>query len=225
MQNIVILRSSTITAGEHYKQRVKQKGRKNSKKGTKPALDVLNRAEQDYAFMKPSKRLTNSGFERSKFFNVIEGQRKPKQVQHMVLPPVRKTMKVQSIGVVKRESITSANELLRKILIFKGIGLDEVERDLKVEGKAKYLVNTTVELFGGEVELNNKPLTKLHLPLDSRTPLEGRLKIHFITVKRCEGYWQGIAGREERKFKIIFNWWDVDRVNLWLQAKNMTFAG
>lgn len=192
----IIFRSLTTTTGPSHTYKVKSKGKKCSKVRIKTPLNVLNRAEQDYAFTKPAEKVPNTGFERQKRVMVREGKH---LVNRMVVPNIRHIQRVKSEGIFADTAAETVNRLLRNVLLFKGIGFAQLERDTKLNGATTYAVNTEVHING-----------KAH-------------SVHTIRVKRTFRNEVNVMGKTEVECRVFIDRDSCSKVAFWLNSLNFKF--
>lgn len=177
----ITISANTVTAELRPVMKVKSKGRKNSKKGTKPDLfgsRMFARVEPDYNFKLVTGTISNErcnhakygqsgiNFAMSKKYDVLDGG----VIKHKkVFAPNKQVAKISSFAFLNEDMAENIHALLTNILLFKGIGFNDIERDVNINGKFTYGVHTKVSI----------------------SPYEGchawevyTINVPFITVKR-----------------------------------------
>ena len=180
-------RSTTLTREVRQPMRVRSKGRKNSKKGTKAPLLMFAAAEQNYAQQLPTDRSRNEGFSKYERFDYVD---KGKSVSALKLPIARKVGKVESLADVSNDVMTNVNNLIRNILLFKGIGFADIEKDVRLNGKTTYLLNTDI-LIKSEVNCKASDVDLV--------------KAHKITVKKTFRNVTNVMGKNVEDCHVFFD--------------------
>lgn len=220
----VTLISHTVRADQVKRMRVRQgKAGPNGKK--RPTLDMLAKAEPSYAFGKLDHLVKNDGF--GKFGerevvpdkNIIgaydkHGKKIDPRTYKTIngkaweytqeLKVVKKLRRVESTAFASENILNTTNDLLRQIMLFKGISFNDVERDVKLAGKpVSYVLNTMVCV--DLVRRNDYYLME-------------RRQVHKVTVKKTFREIENVMGEQQEVCKIFFDGKCCKPFTLWLNT-------
>lgn len=119
MTGRVVFTSNQVSAEPHRPMKVRP-----AKNRPKTNMLMLAKAEVRYLNGKPLTELKRNTF------NVLQPERFGGAMQRVA--PMRKVATLKSVGIFSEDVKSSVNNLLRNVLLFKGISFFDVERDLKL---------------------------------------------------------------------------------------------
>lgn len=128
-------------------------------------------------------------------------------VYTQTLAPVRNVVKVKCNASADVAILQSVNRLLRQILLFKGIGFADVERDIRQNnGKpVTYMVNTTIEY--DKLGLNKAELIRC-------------IRVHTIVVKKTFRTSVNNGGVLEEQCNMFFDSRCCQPITQWIKTIN-----
>lgn len=170
---VIYLTSFTNLAPEGLKMKVKGKHRKGAK------MESFATAQPVYEFRKVKEVISYAGrFLKNKTYkDEDDNVKKVLEIQR------QKNDVFRSRCFLNSDINKNINQLLRNILLFKGIGFSQIEKDVRIAGKpVTYHVN--VELNVKESGDNVAAYFNTELKTGDKCSYVNRLKVYSITVRK-----------------------------------------